>query len=146
MDTAPTLVSILRQGCHLVASIHTALDDAAMIRFQQNLIQEIGQHRSQVVIIDVTALDVLDSFGCHTLRTIAETARLRGATTVIVGIQPDLAYAMAHLGLSIESARTALDLEEGLLTLTTVPKPSTRYRPALGRRKRKGLWYVDGVD
>ena len=114
MDTGPALVSILRQGSYLIASIHTALDDSQMIRFQQDLIEQIGQHRSRGVIIDVAALDVLDSFGSKTLRNIGEMARLRGATTVIVGIQPDVAFAMVALGMGTGSVYTALDLEEGL--------------------------------
>ena len=114
MGQGPALVSILRQGDNLIASIHTALDDAEMVRFQRNLIEQIGQHRARGVIIDVAALDVLDSFGCRTLRSIAEMARLRGAETVLVGIQPDVALSMVTLGLGTGSVHTALDLEEGL--------------------------------
>ena len=114
MSSGPALVSILRQGSTLVASVHTALDDTEMIRFRNDLVQQIGQHRSTGVIIDVAALDVVDSFGFTTLRSIAEMARLRGATTVIVGIQPDVALAMVQLGLGVGSVGTALDLEEGL--------------------------------
>ena len=113
-DAGPALVSILRQGPHLIASIHTALDDSQMLRFQQDLIRQIGQHRSRGVIIDVAALDVLDSFGSRTLRNIGEMARLRGAVTVIVGIQPDVAFTMVELGMHTGSVLTALDLEEGL--------------------------------
>src|SRR6187455_2283276 len=97
MDTGPALVSILRQGRYLIASIHTALDDSQLLRFQQDLISQIGEHRARGVIIDVAALDVLDSFGSRTLRNIAEMARLRGADTIIVGIQPDVALAMVEL-------------------------------------------------
>ncbi|HYO31919.1 MAG TPA: STAS domain-containing protein [Nocardioidaceae bacterium] len=114
MDVGPALVSILRQGRYLIASIHTALDDSEMVRFQHDLIQQIGRYRSRGVIIDVAALDVLDSFGSRTLRDIAEMARLRGALTVIVGIQPDVAFAMVKLGMGTGSVATALDLEEGL--------------------------------
>jgi rsbT antagonist protein RsbS len=114
MDAGPALVSILRQGSNLIASIHTALDDSEMLRFREDLVSQIGQHRSRGVIIDVAALDVLDSFGSSTLRDIAEMARLRGAVTVIVGIQPDVAYAMVSLGMDTQLLRTALDLEEGL--------------------------------
>ena len=117
MSTGPALVSILRQGDTLVASIHTALDDTEMVRFQNDLVAQIGEHRARGVIIDVAALDVLDSFGSRTLRTIAEMARLRGATTVIVGIQPDVAYALVRLGMSSIGAHTVLDLEEGLAYL-----------------------------
>ena len=118
MNSGPALVSILRQGDTLVASIHTALDDSEMIRFQNDLIEQIGQHRARGVIIDVAALDVLDSFGSRTLRTISEMARLRGAVTVIVGIQPDVAYAMVRLGMGMGTVATALDLEEGLAYLS----------------------------
>ena len=117
MGTGPALVSILRQGSYLVASIHTALDDSQMLRFQTDLIERIGSDRARGVIIDVAALDVLDSFGSRTLRNIAEMARLRGALTVIVGIQPDVAFAMVTLGMGTGSVHTALDLEEGLAYL-----------------------------
>ncbi len=110
----PALVSILRQGAYLIASIHTALDDGEMLRFRTDLVEQIGRHRSRGVIIDVAALDVLDSFGTNTLRTIAEMARLRGAVTTIVGIQPEVAYAMVQLGMGTGDVHTALDLEEGL--------------------------------
>jgi rsbT antagonist protein RsbS len=113
----PALVSILRQGPFLLASIHTALDDTQMLRFQNDLISEIGVNRARGVIIDVAALDVMDSFGSRTLRGIAEMARLRGATTVIVGIQPDVALAMVRLGMGTGAVATALDLEEGLALL-----------------------------
>jgi rsbT antagonist protein RsbS len=115
--TGPALVSILRQGSYLVASIHTALDDSQLVRFKQNLVSRIGQDRARGVIIDVAALDVLDSFGSRTLRNIAEMARLRGARTVIVGIQPDVALAMVALGMGTGDVATALDLEEGLAYL-----------------------------
>ena len=114
MTSEPVLVSILRQGSFLIASIHTALDDSQMVRFQKDLIAQIGLHRSRGVIIDVAALDVLDSFGSRTLRNIADMARLRGARTVIVGIQPDVAFAMVQLGMDTGAVYTALDLEEGL--------------------------------
>ena len=117
MTSGPALVSILRQGSYLVASIHTALDDSQMVRFQADLVDQIGEHRARGVIIDVAALDVLDSFGSRTLRTIAEMARLRGAVTVIVGIQPDVAFAMVALGMGTGDVATALDLEEGLAYL-----------------------------
>ena len=112
----PLRVSILTQGSYLIASIHTALDDGQLLRFQHDLIERIGAQRSRGVIIDVAALDVLDSFGSRTLRDIARMSRLRGAETVIVGIAPELAVSMVRLGLHLEMP-TALDLEEGLAYL-----------------------------
>ena len=115
----PLRVSILTQGSYLIASIHTALDDGQLVRFQRDLIERIGAQRSRGVIIDVAALDVLDSFGSRTLRDIARMSRLRGAETVIVGIAPELAVSMVRLGLDLDLP-TALDLEEGLAYLRSV--------------------------
>jgi rsbT antagonist protein RsbS len=117
MTSGPRLFSILRQGACLIASIHTALDDSQLVRFQHDLIATIGQDRARGVVIDVAALDVLDSFATSTLRDIGDMARLRGAATVIVGIQPEVAIAMVRLGLRTGVVQTALDLEEGLALL-----------------------------
>src|SRR5215212_6756931 len=95
----PLRVSILRQGPYLIASIHTALDDSQLLRFQEDLVDQIGGLRARGVVIDVAALDVVDSFASRTLRDIGEMARLRGAVTVIVGIQPEVAYTMVQLGM-----------------------------------------------
>jgi rsbT antagonist protein RsbS len=119
VTAGPKLVSILRQGSYLIASVHTALDDTQMIRFREDLLEQIGRYRSTGVIIDVAALDVLDSFGSSTLQSIARVARLRGARTVIVGIQPDVAFAMVCLGMTPGGVETALDLEEGLALLAS---------------------------
>jgi rsbT antagonist protein RsbS len=124
VNSGPALVSILRQGSYLVASIHTALDDSEMVRFQQDLIAAISDNRAQGVIIDVAALDVLDSFGSRTLHTIGEMARLRGAATVIVGIQPDVAFAMVRLGMGAQPLATALDLEDGIEYLNRITRCS----------------------
>jgi rsbT antagonist protein RsbS len=114
---APPLVSILKQGDYLIASIHTALDDGELRRFQHDVVDRIGQKRARGLIIDIAALDVLDSYGSTCIRNIAEMARLRGAETVLVGMQPDVAFALVTLGLDLQGMRTALDLEEGLALL-----------------------------
>jgi rsbT antagonist protein RsbS len=80
-------------------------------------VDQVGKFRSHGVIIDVTALDVIDSFATGTLRDVAQMVRLRGAETVIVGIQPDVAFSMVHMGLTLEEVTTTLDLEEGLAYL-----------------------------
>jgi rsbT antagonist protein RsbS len=117
VNPGPRLFSILRQGHYLIASIHTALDDSQLVRFQEDLVEQIGRVRARGVVIDVAALDVLDSFASRTLRDLAEMARLRGALTVVVGIQPEVAFAMVALGMDTGSVSTALDLEEGLAFL-----------------------------
>lgn len=107
-------VPILKQGEILIASIQAALTDHDLVELQEELTAKVGRFRSRGVIIDVTALDVLDSFATRTLRNLAEITRLRGARTVIVGIQPDVAFAMVQLGMGLGEISTALDLEGGL--------------------------------
>ncbi len=124
MSSGPALVSILRQGDTLVASVHTALDDSEMVRFQDDLVRQIGERRARGVIIDVAALDVIDSFASRTLQSIADIARLRGAVTVVVGIQPEVAFSMVRLGMGMGRVPTALDLEEGLAYLARLRSPS----------------------
>ena len=110
-------VPILKQGHYLIASIQDALSDEDLAQLQQELVARDGQYRSRGVIIDVAALDVMDSFASRTLRDLAHTIKLRGAETVIVGLQPDVAFSMVRLGLSLAGADTALDLEDGLALL-----------------------------
>jgi rsbT antagonist protein RsbS len=110
-------VPILKQGEVLIASIQAALTDHDLLQLKDELAEKVGRFRSRGVIIDVTALDVMDSFATRTLRSIAATARLRGAKTVVVGVQPEVAIAIVQLGLTLQGVPTALDLEEGLSLL-----------------------------
>ncbi len=110
-------VPILKQSPYLIATIQSALSDADLLSLRDSLTEQVGRFRSRGVIVDVTALDVLDSFASRTLRDIAYMVRLRGAETVIVGIQPEVAFAMVQLGITLEDIATALDLEEGLAYL-----------------------------
>lgn len=110
-------VPILKQGPYLIASIQSALTDSDLFQLRDDLVDRVGRLRSRGVIIDVTVLEVLDSFACRVLRDLTTMIKLRGAEAVIVGIQPEVAFAMVRLGLSLEGAVTALDLEEGLAYL-----------------------------
>ncbi len=125
-------VPILKQGDILIASIQSALTDGDLLQLRDNLVRQVGDFHSRGVIVDVTVLDVMDSFACRTLRAIAQMLRLRGAETIIVGVQPEVAFAMVQLGLTLEGAQTALDLEEALVLL----KQQTR---GDGRRGRTHL-------
>jgi rsbT antagonist protein RsbS len=107
-------VPIMKQGDVLIASLQEALTDRALLELRDRLSEQVGRFRARAVIIDVTALDVVDSFATRTIRGIAYTAKLRGARTVVVGIQPEVAFAMVQLGLTLDGVATALDLEEGL--------------------------------
>ena len=116
---------ILKQGDVLIASMQEALTDKALLQLRDDLSDRIGRFRARAVVIDVTSLDVLDSFATRTLRGIAHTAQLRGARTVVVGIQPTVAFAMVQLGLTLDGIETALDLEEGL---ARIRRPEERPR------------------
>jgi rsbT antagonist protein RsbS len=105
---------ILKQGNHLIATIQDSLTDEDLAELRDDLLRQVGEHRARGVIVDVTALDVLDSFAARVLRTTAYSLKLRGAQTVVVGIQPSVAFAMVQLGLSMDGVSTALDLEDGM--------------------------------
>jgi rsbT antagonist protein RsbS len=107
----------MKQADVLIAMVQAALSDEDLLRLRDDLAAQIGRQRSRGVVLDVSALDVLDSFATRTIRGIAYTAKLRGADTVVVGIQPDVAFAMVQLGLTLDGVSTALDLEEGLEVL-----------------------------
>jgi rsbT antagonist protein RsbS len=110
-------VPILKQGDYLIAIVQGALTDAELLKLRDDLAEQVGKFRSSGVIVDVSVLDVLDSFSCRTFRAMANITRLRGAQTVIVGIQPEVAFSMVQLGLTLKDVVTALDLEDGIALL-----------------------------
>ena len=110
-------VAILRQGDYLIASIQSDLSDSEILALRDDLSERIGRLRCRDLVVDVAALEVIDSFVARALRQIAITARLRGAETVIVGIRPDVAVAMVQFRLNMEPLRATLDLDEALALL-----------------------------
>ena len=111
------LVPIMKQGNSLIASIQGELSDAELVALRDQLVAKVRQFRSSAVLIDVTVLDIMDSFAARTLRSIAHMTKLLGAKTIVVGIQPDVALSMVQLGLTLEGTIIALDLEDGLSVL-----------------------------
>jgi rsbT antagonist protein RsbS len=110
-------VAILQQGDYLIASIQSDLNDKQVLELREELADLVGKSRVRGIVIDVAALDVIDSFVARSLRSIVQTARLRGAETVIVGIQPDVAIAMVQFRLNLGQLRVTLDLDEALALL-----------------------------
>ena len=110
-------VAILRQGDYLIASIQSDLTDSEVLALRDELAEQVGRLRCRGLVVDVSVLDVIDSFVARSLSALATTARLRGASTVIVGIRPHVAIAMVHFDLDLHPLVTALDLDEGLATL-----------------------------
>ncbi len=115
-------IPILKQGGYLIASIQSSPSDSEWQEMGQLLAERVGKLRSRGVVVDVTVLDLIDSFAARTLREIAQTVKLRGAEPVIVGIQPDVAFSMVQLGLTLGDVPTELDLEEGMKTLDAILK------------------------
>ena len=107
-------VSILKQHEYLIASVQSALTDTEVVELRDSLLREVARHRSRGIIVDVAALDVIDSFVSRSLSVVARTNSLRGARTVVVGIRPEVAVTMSHFGLRLDDVDTALDLEAGL--------------------------------
>jgi rsbT antagonist protein RsbS len=118
----PVSVAILHQGEYLIASIQSDLSDHEVLALRDDLAGRVGDLSARGLIVDVGALDVIDSFVARALRSIADTALLRGAETVIVGIQPDVAIAMVHFRLDLEPLRAALDLDEAIRILDRLVK------------------------
>jgi rsbT antagonist protein RsbS len=119
---------ILKQGPYLIASLQAEQSDSDFLQLQEILVEQVGRFRSRGVILDVTLLDVMDSFATRTLRNIAQAVSLRGAETVIVGIRPEIAFAMVQLGLDVRLSKvhTTLDLEEALAVLDRQQHERTR--------------------
>jgi rsbT antagonist protein RsbS len=107
-------IPILKQSDVLIACLQAEATDQDLVLLRDELAERVGRLRSRGVVIDVSVLDVMDSFATRTLRGIAQTTKLRGAETVIVGVQPDVAFAMVELGLTLDGIATALDFEEGV--------------------------------
>ncbi len=118
-------VAILRQGDYLIASIQSDLTDSQVLELRDDLTERVGQYRVRGIIVDVGALDVIDSFVARSLRSIAVTAKLRGAETVVVGIQPDVAIAMVQFSLNLEPLRATLDVDEALMLLDRLTRGDT---------------------
>jgi rsbT antagonist protein RsbS len=119
-------VAILRQGDVLIASIQSDLSDTEVLELRHELTELVGRYRLRGIVIDVGALDVIDSFVTRALRAIVLTARLRGAETILVGIAPDVAIAMVQFRLNLEPLRVALDLDEALAILHRPNRRGTR--------------------
>lgn len=107
-------VAILRVGSTLLVSIQVDMDDQTALVLQDDLSAAIVKWGARSVMIDISALDVVDSFIGRILGTIAAISRILDAETVVVGMQPSVAITLVELGLSLKGVRTALDVERGL--------------------------------
>lgn len=107
-------IPILRLGSNLLVSIQVDLDDETALVLQDDLSAAIVKWGAHGVLIDISALDVVDSFIGRILAMIAAMSRILDAQTVVVGMQPSVAITLVELGLSLKGVRTALNVERGM--------------------------------
>lgn len=110
-------IPILKMGEFLLVTIQVDMHDRLALALQDDLTSRIVKHRSRGVLIDISALEMVDSFIGRMLGTIASMSSLLDAETVVVGMQPSVAITLVELGLSLKGIRTALDVEKGMATL-----------------------------
>ncbi|MFC8966093.1 STAS domain-containing protein [Streptomyces sp. NPDC057094] len=110
-------VPVLQIGQVLLVSIQTDLDDQSVMLLQDDLAAKVVETGAHGVVIDITAVDIVDSFVGRMLSTIASISRLLDAQTVVVGMRPAVAITLVELGLSLGGVRTALTLDKGLRVL-----------------------------
>jgi len=110
-------IPILKIDEFLIASIQSSLDDRAVLQFQSDLLKKVSDTNAAGVIVDITAVDVVDSFMARSLNDVASAVHLLGAQMAVVGIQPLVAIILVEMGLTIPNALTALNLDKGLKAL-----------------------------
>jgi rsbT antagonist protein RsbS len=110
-------IPILKMGRFLLVTIQVDMHDRLALTLQDDLTEQILKWKARGVLIDISALEMVDSFIGRMLGTIAAMARLLDAETVVVGMQPSVAITLVELGLSLQGIRTALDVEKGMAAL-----------------------------
>lgn len=117
-------IPILKLGNSLLVTVQVELHDQLALTLQDDLTQAIAKHRARGVLIDISALDVVDSFIGRTLAHIASMARVLDAATVLVGMQPAVAITLVELGLTLPGIRTALNVDKGVALLQVLMNES----------------------
>ena len=124
-------IPILKMGECLVVSIQVDMHDRMAMTLQDDLTERIVATRAQGVLIDISSLEIVDSFIGRMLGTIAGVGRVLDACTIVVGMRPAVAITLVELGLSLPGVRTALNIEKGmeLIRGTIAPRPGAHVRP-----------------
>ena len=112
-------IPILKMGPNLLVTIQVDMHDRLAMALQDDLMEQIRRHKSLGVLIDISALDLVDSFIGRMLANIAAMARILDADTVVTGMRPAVAITLVELGLSLTGVRTALTVERGMELLET---------------------------
>lgn len=110
-------IPILRIQGFLLASLQGDLTDSVAERFQQDVLQSIEKHGSPGLILDITGLELVDTYVARVLADTGRMARLMGAETVLVGMRPEVAATLVRMGFALDDIHTALDIDDGLVEL-----------------------------
>lgn len=110
-------VPILKVGDVLLVSIQSDIDDRTVLELQQRVLEQIERTNARAVLIDISLLEMVDSFTGRMLSDITSMASIMDAETVVVGIQPAVAITLVELGLELKGVSTALDVDDGLRIL-----------------------------
>lgn len=120
-------IPILQLQQFLLVTIQVELHDQLAITLQDDLTEKLSTSRAKGVLIDISALDIVDSFIGRTLAHIASMARIMDAATVLVGMRPAVAITLVELGMSLKGIDTALNVDKGMALLTQLSKsPESR--------------------
>ncbi len=120
-------IPILQMGSLLLVTIQVDMQDQTALALQDDLANKISTSGAKGVLIDISALEIVDSFVGRMLASISGIARILDAATVVVGMQPAVAITLVELGLSLEGVRTALDVERGMELLRSTRPGSARH-------------------
>ena len=110
-------IPILKLHDYLLISVQVDLDDQTALQFQEDVLEKIHQEGSKGVVIDLTSVEMIDSFIAKVLGDVVDMSNLMGAKVVLTGIQPAVAITLIDMGIALDDVPTALDLEQGLETL-----------------------------
>ncbi|AOM84134.1 STAS domain-containing protein [Salisediminibacterium beveridgei] len=107
-------IPILKLHDYLLISVQVELDDQTALQFQEDVLEKIHLEGSRGVVIDLTSVDMIDSFIAKVLGDVVDMSNLMGAKVVLTGIQPAVAITLIDMGIVLDDVPTALDLEQGL--------------------------------
>jgi rsbT antagonist protein RsbS len=116
------MIPILKSGDYLITSPQVALHDKLAVQYKDEILERIVESRAKGLVLDVSAIDVVDSFLVRQIGEIASAASIMGAQVVVVGLRPEVAMTLVEMGLSLIGVRTARDLEKGMQILREIRK------------------------
>jgi len=120
VSVAKGSIPILRVGPNLLVTVHIDLHDVVAEAFQEDVLTELEKRRAPGLVIDISGLDIVDTYVARILSETGRMARLMGTETVVVGMRPDVAATLIRMGYAMEGVNTALNVDDGIETLAGI--------------------------